>query len=228
MAVDLKQPISLKSAAAKGKKVVYPSKTTINLVSAEAARGSLLVQLALFLIVLVLVGIFAKFAVVDPLAGALDSSSQVAAAQVRLDELTAANANYAELNQKYARYVVTGLTDEELNLADRDTVLDLLEQKVVHVGHLSSLKVTGNVATVTCLGVPLDQISSLVESLETDDRVSHVTVSTAQGENDAGTSATIEITFKGATDAAAEGAADAAAQDAADAAGSLMGTEVGK
>lgn len=217
--VDLKQPISLKSGA-NSKKTVYPSKTTINLVNADTARGNLVLQVALFLVVLALIGIFAKFAVVDPLAGALDSSSQVAVAQAQLDELTAANADYAELNQKYARYVVTGLTEEELSLADRDTVLDLLEQKVVNVGYLSSLKVAGNTATVTCLGVPLDQISRLVESLETDERVSHVTVSTAQGENDAGTSATIEITFKGAVDETAEGVADTA--------GSLMGTEAGK
>lgn len=227
MAVDLKQPISLK-AGAKNKKTVYPAKTTINLVSADAARGNLVLQLALFLIVLVLVGIFAKFAVVDPLASALNSNSQVGAAQARLDELTAANANYAELNQKYARYVVTGLTEEELNLADRDLVLDLLEQKVVHVGYLSSLKVVGNIATVTCLGVPLDQVSSLVESLETDERVSHVTVSTAQGENDSGTSATIQITFEGTVDAADEAAAGDDAEAVADAAGSLMEAEVAK
>ena len=85
------------------------------------------------------------------------------------------------------------------------------------VGYLSSLRVLGNTATVTCLGADLNQISALVENLETDKRVSHVTVSTAQGENDSSTSATIQIVFKGANDtendqsAEGEGASNGAA-----------------
>lgn len=205
MTVDLKQPVSLKGVASKGKKASYPTKTTINLVDAGAARGSLAVQVALFLVVLALIGIFAKFAVVDPLATSLASSSNVAAAQERLDELKAANADYAQLNQTYARYVATGLTEDEQNLARRDTVLDLLRSKVMGVGYLQSLKVEGNVATVSCLGVDLTKVSALVESLEADSQVAHVTVSTAQSEASAAASATIEITFKGALDQAGAG-----------------------
>ena len=121
------------------------------------------------------------------------------------------------MNAQYDRYVVPGLTAEEQDLTDRDTVLDLLQQKVMDVGYLSSLRVVGNTATVTCLGADLNQISTLVENLETDKRVSHVTVSTAQGENDSSTSATIQIVFKGANDtendqsAEGEGASNGAA-----------------
>ena len=43
-------------------------------------------------------------------------------------------------------------------------------------------------------------MSSLVESLEADGRVSHVTVSTAQSDTDVTASATIQITFVGALD----------------------------
>ncbi|MCB7036654.1 hypothetical protein [Eggerthella sinensis] len=197
--MNLKQDVSLGSLK-RGKTPTYPTKTSINLVDTEKTRGNLMVQLALFVIALVLIGIFAKFAVVDPLASSMASSNDVAAAQARLDALTAENADYAELNAQYDRYVVPGLTAEEQDLTDRDTVLDLLQQKVMDVGYLSSLRVVGNTATVTCLGADLNQISALVENLETDKRVSHVTVSTAQGENDSSTSATIQIVFKGAND----------------------------
>lgn len=197
--MNLKQDVSLGSLK-RGKTPTYPTKTSINLVDTERTRGNLMVQLALFVIALVLIGIFAKFAVVDPLASSMASSNDVAAAQARLDALTAENADYAELNAQYDRYVVPGLTSEEQDLTDRDTVLDLLQQKVMDVGYLSSLRVMGNTATVTCLGADLNQISTLVENLETDKRVSHVTVSTAQGENDSSTSATIQIVFKGAND----------------------------
>lgn len=214
--MNLKQDVSLGSLK-RGKAPIYPTKTSINLVDTEKTRGNLVVQLALFVIALVLIGIFAKFAVVDPLASSMASSNDVAAAQARLDALTAENADYAELNAQYDRYVVPGLTSEEQDLTDRDTVLDLLQQKVMDVGYLSSLRVVGNTATVTCLGADLNQISALVENLETDKRVSHVTVSTAQGENDSSTSATIQIVFKGANDtendqsAEGEGASNGAA-----------------
>ena len=44
-----------------------------------------------------------------------------------------------------------------------------------------------------------------MESLESDQRVAHVTVSTAQGENDSSTSATIQIVFAGPLDVEGDG-----------------------
>ena len=119
--------------------------------------------------------------------------------------LAAENADYAELNAQYDRYVVPGLSEEEQNLVDRDVVLNLLQQKVMGVGHLSSLRMEKNTATVTCLGADLNEVSALVESLESDQRVAHVTVSTAQGENDSSTSATIQIVFAGPLDVEGDG-----------------------
>ena len=189
--MDLKQEVSL-SALKRGKAPAYPVKTSINLVDTQQQRGNLLAQLGLFTIALVLIGVFAKFAVVDPLAA-------------RLDVLAAENADYAELNAQYDRYVVPGLSEEEQNLVDRDVVLNLLQQKVMGVGHLSSLRMEKNTATVTCLGADLNEVSALVESLESDQRVAHVTVSTAQGENDSSTSATIQIVFAGPLDVEGDG-----------------------
>ena len=205
--MDLKQEVSLGSLK-RGKAPAYPTKTSINLVDTEQVRGNLVVQLALFAIALVLIGIFAKFAVVDPLASSMESGNEVSAAQARLDALIAENADYEELNAQYDRYVVPGLSEQEQNLVDRDTVLDLLQQKVMNVGYLDSLRVVSNTVTATCLGVDLSRVSSLVESLESDERVAHVTVSTAQGENDSGTSATIQIVFKGPLETEAEASAE--------------------
>ena len=110
------------------------------------------------------------------------------------------------------------LTDDELSLADRNALLDLIRSNLMSVGYLSSVKVVGNTVTATCLGVDLTEVSRLVERLESDSRVSHVTVSTAQGKDDAGTSATIEVTLKDALDTeagAAAGGAGAAASGTA-------------
>ena len=202
--MDLKQEVSL-SALKRGKAPAHPVKTSINLVDTQQQRGNLLAQLGLFAIALVLIGVFAKFAVVDPLAASAASSNEVSAAQARLDVLAAENADYAELNAQYDRYVVPGLSEEEQNLVDRDVVLNLLQQKVMGVGHLSSLRMEKNTATVTCLGADLNEVSALVESLESDQRVAHVTVSTGQGENDSSTSATIQIVFAGPLDVEGDG-----------------------
>lgn len=198
--MDLKQPLSFSSMKST-QKATYPTKTTINMMRAQESRFSRATQIALFAVLLVLVGLFAKFAVIDPLAGSMGSSAQVVAAEEQLDQLKAENAHYAEVNEEYSRYVVTGLTEDERNLVDRGTVLNLLESKVMGVGFPSSIKVVGNAATVTSLGVNLDEVARLVEDLKNDDRVAYVTVSTAQGETDASTSATIQISFKGALDA---------------------------
>ena len=100
-------------------------------------------------------------AVVDPLAASAASSNEVSAAQARPDVLAAENADYAELNAQYDRYVVPGLSEEERNLVDRDVVLNLLQQKVMGVGHLSSLRMEKNTATVTCLGADLNEVSDV-------------------------------------------------------------------
>ena len=86
--MDLKQEVSL-SALKRGKAPAYPVKTSINLVDTQQQRGNLLAQLGLFAIALVLIGVFAKFAVVDPLAASAASSNEVSAAQARLDVLAA-------------------------------------------------------------------------------------------------------------------------------------------
>lgn len=192
----------------KRNKAVYPTKATINLVKQESAQSNRAVQVGLFVIVVALIGVFAKFAVIDPLASGIGSSSQVTAAQAQLDDLKAANENYAALNEKYARYVVTGLTEEELNLADRNALLDLIRSNFMSVGYLSSVKVLGNTVTATSVGADLTQVSRLVEQLESDSRVSHVTVSTAQGKDNAATSATIEVTLKGALDSGSTATSD--------------------
>lgn len=214
--MDLNQPVTAKDS--KAKKGPYPTKTAINLAASQPSGGSKLTMAALFVVVLALIGIFAKFAVVDPLANSMGSSAEVAVARDQLAALQADNESYAAVNERYSRYVVTGLTEEEQNLADRDAVINLLETKVMGVGYLESLNVSGNVATVNLLGASLDQVSKLVESLEADERVLYVTVSTAQGEAAASTSATIQITFKGALDESGDEAAGAASAVGGDAA----------
>ncbi|WP_139651326.1 hypothetical protein [Raoultibacter phocaeensis] len=193
--MNLQKEISFGGA---NKKTAYPTKTSINLMKAETTRGNTAANVALFLIFLVLLGLFVKFAVVDPLSSGMQSSRELEAAEEELAALTAENESYTELSEQYARYVVTGLTEEELNLADRDELIDLLSSTVLGATHLSSIKVVGNAVTVTCVGVGLQDVSGIVQELEQDSRVEYVTVSTAQERDGVASSATIQIELKGA------------------------------
>lgn len=193
--MNLQKPISLGGS----KKDGYPTKTEINLMKSEVTRGSNIVTVLLFLVFLVLLALFVKFAVVDPLSVGVDSSRQVADARARLDELKVENESYTELAQEYSKYVVTGLTEEEASLADRNELIGLLSDTVMGAAHLSSVKVSGNHVVVTCVGVGLQELSGLVQKLEQDDRVTYVTVSTAQEKEEAASSATIQIELRAAT-----------------------------
>ncbi len=200
--VDLKKEISLDFLkGGQSGKDDYPTKTHINLVSPEAVRKSTTVEIALFVVFLVLFAIFVKFAIFDPIMGATASADRVAHAETQLQQLKASNGNYAELSEEYAHLVIPDLTDEERNLVDRDAVLDLLRTKVMGTANLSSVKVVGNTINATCIGVQLQDISTMVHNLESDPRVSHVTVSTAQSKDGHNATATIEIVMKGALDA---------------------------
>lgn len=195
--MDLQKNISIGSS----RKDDYPTKTEINLMKAEVTRGSNVVTVLLFLVFLALLAIFVKFAVVDPLSEGANSSRQVADARTHLDELKAENESYPELAKEYSKYVVTGLTEDEANLADRNELIDLLSDTVMGAAHLSSVKVSGNSVVVTCVGVGLQDISELVQELEQDDRVAYVTVSTAQEKGEASSSATVQIELRGSLSA---------------------------
>lgn len=192
------------SVTLKSKKVEYPSKTTINLMSANEVRGDTRSNALLFLVFIVLLAIFVKFAVIDPLSVSRQSTEELDAAKAELVALETENQSYTELSDQYSRYVVTGLTDEETGRADRDELIDLLQTKVLGATYISSVKVAGNSVTVACVGANLESISGLVKNLEQDSRVAYVTVSTAVGREDTASTATIQIELKSPS-AATEG-----------------------
>lgn len=78
------------------------------------------------------------------MAAASAASGKVAAAQSQLSALEAANADYDELQERYAAFTVNSLSDVEKALADRGAILDLLQGTVANMAELQSVNVTGN------------------------------------------------------------------------------------
>lgn len=72
--------MALEMTLKRSKKPVYPTKTTINLAVDDKGENKLARNLVLFAVALVLIALFAKFAVVDVMAAASAASGKVAAA----------------------------------------------------------------------------------------------------------------------------------------------------
>ncbi|MEG2982679.1 MAG: hypothetical protein RR794_03365 [Raoultibacter sp.] len=226
--MDMKKNISLGS-----KKPVYPTKRTVNLIEQATPKVNRTVEILLFVAVLIAIAIFAKFLVADPLASAAQSTAQLQEAQAQLGQLKEEAADFSQVSAEHERYVVVGKTDAEQNLADRNQLFDLLGTKIAGAAHLQSVKVSGNTVTLTCLGLALPEVSRLVESLENDERVAYVTVSTTEASDKSQSSATIQMVLRGANQVdAAAGAKDAAgaagSSGGAGATGAPAGTKAGE
>ncbi|MGI6105887.1 MAG: hypothetical protein ACOYD7_06855 [Raoultibacter sp.] len=205
--VDFKKEISFgKKPGAKSAKKngSYPTKTKINLVSSGAKQENRTTIIALFLVFIVLLAIFVKFAVIDPLASVEASNKRVQTAQTQLNDLKAQNSSMSELGDQYSKYVVAGMTPEETELVNRTEIVDLIRTKIMGTSVLSSVKISGNTVAVTCQGISLQDASVVVRNIEQDERVSHVTVSTAQEKDGSAATATFEIMLKSSSELAAQ------------------------
>lgn len=165
-------------------KAKYPEKTSINLVIREE-QGNPVLQIALFALFLVAVLLFAKFGVADRIAAASEAERIYSQELSQLNALKEYNTDYTEVRDEYSRYSNGYLNEEEKALLDRMEVLSLLEDEIMPYGDVQNINVTGAVLTVTISKVTLNTVSSIVESLQRNEQVAYVTVSTAAtGENE--------------------------------------------
>ena len=204
--------MALEMTLKRSKKPVYPTKTTINLAVDDKGENKMARNLVLFAVALVLIALFAKFAVVDVMAAASAASGKVAAAQSQLSALEAANADYDELQERYAAFTVNSLSDVEKALADRGAILDLLQGTVANMAELQSVNVTGNTVMLQFANTSLQDVSRVVASLEGSDLVANVSMSTAKTDRNDEVVSTITVTLAGADMLAA--AKEAAASNA--------------
>ena len=177
--------MALELSLGPGKKPVYPTKTTINLMECDRGGKNTPRNLVVFAIALVAIAAFAKFGVVDVMAASSEGNARVASAQAQLSALEQSNANYAELQERYALYAANSLSDEEKALVDRGVVLDLLQNFVANVADLQAVSISGNTMLLQFANVSLEDASRVVASLESSDQVANVSMSTAKtGRND--------------------------------------------
>ena len=161
-----------------------PKKPTINFALVGVKRFRWGVALPALALVLVAVVLFGKFMVFDRLAEVAAVEAEVAAVQARIDESKANIEKYGHLNDVYAHYTYSGMTEEELNRVDRMQVLDLLERVVFPRTPAEQWQLNGNRLTLTIEGLTLQEINLTAQALLEDDLVSYCEVNTATTDPD--------------------------------------------
>ena len=182
----------------KKKTDTYPTKTSINFIddTQEKVDRTALIIFPIFLILLVL---FVKFMVIDPLAEVNAAEREYRQYETQLKALNAQLTDYDQVEAEYSEIVGDYLTETERSFLDRSEMLDMIEDDVFPYVEIQSIQVSGNIIRITTGTTNLDTVSSIVDKLLNDGRNSDVKVKTAKSDsqyNDSVT-ATMEITFQG-------------------------------
>jgi hypothetical protein len=145
--------------------VQYPSKKTMNFVHHQS--GINLKKLIPALVLVLIIGaLFAKFAILDPLAKRDVALGELTDKQTQLALINGKLTGYEELAQQYGRYSYGWMNETEVNLVSRMDVLQLVEQEIATKAIIDNMAVNNNVLTLNIHGITLEQASTMVRSLE--------------------------------------------------------------
>lgn len=158
----------------------YPEKTSINLVMKEQDGGNWKVQIVIFAVFLVLLGIFVRVEVVGRLNRVMEASAQYGDMQSQIAALQKYNEDYEKIEEEYSHYSNNYLTEEEKALQDRLQIFEILETYVMSHAEVKSIDISENTVSVVIAKTDLNTVSLIVAMLEGEERVSYVSVSTAQ------------------------------------------------
>lgn len=145
--------------------VQYPSKKTMNFVHHQS--GINLKKLIPALVLVLIIGaLFAKFAILDPLAKRDVALGELTDKQTQLALINGKLTGYEELAQQYGRYSYGWMNETEVNMVSRMDVLQLVEQEIATKAIIDNMAVNNNVLTLNIHGITLEQASTMVHSLE--------------------------------------------------------------
>ena len=179
----------------------YPTKTYINLVQDNTEANNRRTVL-LFLLFLVCLGIFVKFAVIDQLAkiSRAEAADLTVEAQVMAARQT--NSEYDDVKKEYDEVTAWYMTDEEKMEVDKSAVFRMLESDMAPYVGIQSVQIAGNTIVVQTDVTNLQVVSRVLSALQNDSRNGFVTVTTASASKDTDTTnndvtATVVITYGG-------------------------------
>lgn len=179
----------------------YPTKTYINLVQDNTEANNRRTVL-LFLLFLVCLGIFVKFAVIDQLAKISRAEAAYRTVEAQVMAARQTNSEYDDVKKEYDEVTAWYMTDEEKMEVDKSAVFRMLESDMAPYVGIQSVQIAGNTIVVQTDVTNLQVVSRFLSALQNDSRNGFVTVTTASASKDTDTTnndvtATVVITYGG-------------------------------
>ena len=161
-----------KPKAAGGKKAkVFASKRYMNFARHESSLNMKKVAIV-FLILIVVGGVFAKFAILDQLDKKTQAYSNLSTAQSELAAINVRMSKYNELKAEYDRYSFGRMDEDEVSTVPRTEILDIIES-VIMPTMISEIKISGNTVEVILHGIDMEEGAALVTALNEQELVAY-------------------------------------------------------
>ena len=160
-----------------------PSKRTINLAPIGVKKIDLRLAAGGILLILLLASAFGKFLVADRLNAVIRAEGEVTALQSDLQGIYRRVASYGDLEEEYAHYTYSGMTKEELAMADRAEVVRIVQKETGEAARLISWNLSGNLLTLSVAASDLQDINRMVKNLGEFEIVDLCSVTTAVKED---------------------------------------------
>lgn len=155
-----------------------PSKTTMNLAVKEKSANSKSTDIAILVVCIIGLLVFAKFGVWDMIQAKNAAQAEVDQAQQELDSNKSLLERYAALSEKYSHYYFAFLNDEELKVVNRVELMDMLGEELFTTAAMQKVDIKGNLVTITFNDVTLEEIGTLADNLSKNEMVVNVDVNT--------------------------------------------------
>ncbi len=168
--------------------VKIPDKKTMNLCMRDTVKSTNRNTLiAGILIIPVLIGVTAKFGVIDQYARLADAENTYNDAKSKNDAAKVVVDRYPQVREEYLIYSSEWLYDgtvKDTVALERTDMLDLFEKVLMKRGTVKGIKAYGDTVTVTMSGMNLDGISEMLETLKSYDYVGGASLNSASTEED--------------------------------------------
>ena len=165
-------------SAAKGR-IKLPVKRSINLAGAGEKPMNMKLGVPLIILILAVAALFAKFGVVDQIKALYSAQNEVNVVKMQLAECYDKLDRFEELEEKYAHYTYSGMTQDELSQVDRAVAVEMIERVVLPSAQLKSWSITNNTLSLTLSAQTLQDINMLALRLEEEELVDYCQVTSA-------------------------------------------------
>ena len=196
----------------------FPSKKTLNLVKKERNKNASTLTILAFVLAMLLIGVFAKYGVIDLYAKNAAIEAQVASNKMQLQQLQKLNEDYETVRLEYYRLFSSVDTGAAIDIMD---VLDLVDTSVLKFAGVASATLQDNVLALELTNASLSDAAKIMETLKQSSMVyaviPHMAVAPSTNKALSTVSMTVALLAPGETEPPSEDAAGDADVEGGDA-----------